>query len=191
MTNNNIKNAIGTVCIWLPFLIIISGFLYPGQNIENWWQSLSASYYNQNSFMFIICFSALIVLLFVDRDIYSNIMAAFMTIILLFPCADGTLIITQEKVGLFSLSPSLSDKIHSIACLCAGVVVIIKNISLIKQTKRKLFVLLLSLILASMVVIIYENILHSAGDWSFHWTTVFTETVIFVCCGVMYKNIEL
>lgn len=190
MTSNNIKKAIGTVCIWLPFLIIISGFLYPGENIENWWQSLSASYYNQNSFMFIICFSALIVLLFVDKDLYSTIMAAFMTIILLFPCADGTLIITQEKVGLFGLRPSLSDKIHSIACLCSGVAVIIKNIMLIKQTKRKLFIVLLIFILAAITIIIYENILHSAGDWSFHWTTVFTETVIFVCCGIMYRNLE-
>lgn len=190
MTDNNIKKAIGTVCIWLPFLIIISGFLYPGENIENWWQSLSASYYNHNSFMFILCFSSLIVLLFVDKDKYSNVMAAFMTIILLFPCADGTLNITQEKVGLFNLSPSLSDKIHSIACLCSGIAVTIKNISLIKQTKRKLFILLLSLIIAAMAIIVYENILHSSGDWSFHWSTVFTETIIFVCCGIMYKNID-
>ena len=190
MTDNKIKSAIGTVCIWLPFLIIISGFLYPGQNIENWWQSLSASYYNQNSFMFIICFSALIVLLFVDKDHFSNIMAAFMIIILMFPCADGTLVITQEKVGLFGLSPSLSDKIHSIACLCSGIAITIKNILLIKQTKRKLFIILLLLILVSISIIFYENILHSTGDWSFHWTTVFTETIIFVCCGIMYKNID-
>lgn len=190
MTDNKIKSAIGTVCIWLPFLIIISGFLYPNKNIENWWQSLSASYYNQNSFMFIICFSALVVLLFVDKDHFSNIMAAFMTIILIFPCADGTLTIAQEKVGLFGLSPSLSDKIHSIACLCSGIAITIKNISLIKQTKRKLFIVLLLLILTAMSIIFYENILHSTGDWSFHWTTVFTETVIFVCCGIMYKNID-
>ena len=141
-------------------------------------------------FMFILCFSALIVLLFVDKDKYSNVMAAFMTIILLFPCADGTLNITQEKVGLFSLSPSLSDKIHSIACLCSGIAVIIKNISIIKQTKRKLFIILLLFILAAISIIFYENILHSSGDWSFHWSTVFTETVIFVCCGIMYKNID-
>lgn len=190
MTNNSIKNAIGTVCICLPFLIIISGLLYPGENINNWWQSLSASYYNQNSFMFIICFSALIVLLVVDRDAYSNIMAALMAIILIFPCADGTLLIAQEEVGVFGLKPSLSDKIHSLACLLSGVVVVIKNITLIKQTKRKLFMVLLALILASIATIAYENILHANGDWSFHWSTVFTETIIFVCCGIMYKNIE-
>lgn len=190
MTKSSIKNAIGTVCICLPFLITLSGLLYPGENIKNWWQSLSASYYNQNSFMFIICFSALIVLLFVDKDICSNIMAMFMAIILLFPCADGTLVITQDAVGVFGLSPSLSDKIHSLACLMAGVTVVIKDIMLIKQTKRKLFIVLLELMLASIAVIIYENILHSNGDWSFHWTTLFTETIIFISCGVMYKNIE-
>lgn len=190
MTNNSIKNTIGTLCICLPFLIIISGLLCPGENIENWWQSLSASYYNQNSFMFVICFSALIVLLSVDKDICSNIIAIFMTIILLFPCADGTLVITQETVGVFGLSPSLSNKIHSLACLMSGVVVVIKDIVLIKQTKRKLFIVLLTLMLASIAIIIYENILHSKGDWSFHWTTIFTETIIFISCGVMYKNIE-
>ena len=190
MTNNSIKNAIGTVCMCLPFLIVISGLLYPGENLNNWRQSLSASYYNQNSFMFIICFSALIVLLVVDRDIYSNIMSALMAIILIFPCADGTLIITQDEVGVFGLSPSLSDKIHSLACLLSGVVVVIKDIVLIKKTKRKLFMVLLALILASIAIIAYENVLHSNGDWSFHWSTLFTETIIFVCCGIMYKNIE-
>lgn len=190
MTKSSIKNAIGTVCMCLPFLIMISGFLYPGENIKNWWHSLSASYYNQNSFMFIICFSALIVLLFADKDVCSNLMGVFMAIILLFPCADGTLVITQDEVGVFGLSPSLSDKIHSLACLLSGVTVVIKNAMLIKQTKRKLFIVLLVLILTSIGIITYENILHSNGDWSFHWSTVFTETIIFVCCGVMYKSIE-
>ena len=190
MANNNIKHAIGTVCIWFPFLIILSGFLYPEDNITNWWQSLSASYYNQNSFMFILCFFALIVLLFVDRDVFSTIMAALMTVILLFPCADATLTITQKEVGVFGLSPLLSDKIHSMACLGSGIAVIIKNILLIKQTKRKLFIVLLSLIIVSMSIILYENILHTQNDWSFHWTTIFTETALFVCCGIMYRNID-
>ena len=113
MTNNSIKNAIGTVCICLPFLIMISGLLYPGENINNWWQSLSASYYNQNSFMFIICFSALIVLLVVDRDIHSNIMAALMAIILVFPCADGTLLITQEEVGILKQGKEAFEKYYN------------------------------------------------------------------------------
>lgn len=190
MTKSSIKNAIGTVCICLPFLITISGLLYPGENIKNWWQSLSASYYNHNSFMFIICFSALIVLLFADKDVCSNIMGVLMAIILLFPCADGTLIITQDEVGVFGLSPSLSDKIHSLACSLSGVTVVIKDIVLIKQTKRKLFIVLLVLMLASIAIIVYENILHTNGDWSFHWSTLFMETVIFISCGVMYKSIE-
>ncbi len=190
MTYAEIKRFTGIFAIATPFIIIITGLLNPSINNQNWWHSLSASYYNSfSATAFISSFFILSFLLSLNKEKLSKIASLLLILIIVFPCTDGTIPISKSYVGLFKLSPSFSGKIHSIIALSLLIVMLIILVhTLILYKNKKLYSMLLLLIISMTILIIIENILHSNGNWSLHWTTIFSETILFICFGTCFYS---
>lgn len=185
MNNTTIKKTTGLVAIFTPLIIILAGFISPFKNNENWWHSLSASYYNQSTVgAFICCFIVLSLLLIFNKEILSKIVGVLLTLVLVFPCMDKTIPVLKDCTGLLKIPSNISDNIHSIISLLALIFMISEVIYfLCKYQNKTIYIVSLILVLIATVIIVIENIYHNNGDWSLHWTTIFTESTLFISFG--------
>lgn len=116
------KKVIGIMVILLPIVPILFGFI--GQsNPVDWYTSISATYYTNScglmSGILAICSFFFFTYPGYDKrdKIVNKLSALFLLMILIFPCGDARLCLTQP-VGLFQLQPSISGAIHNTSAIC-------------------------------------------------------------------------
>lgn len=188
MNDVTLKKATGIVATFTPFGILFAGLFSSCRNNLNWWHSLSASYYNIPTMaVFTSCFFLLAVLLILNKGILTKIVGILLFLIVIFPCADKTIPITQKYIGVLHLDLELSNTIHSLASFGALVCMAIEIIYfLYAYENKKVYLISILCIALATALIVIENICHNQGNWSLHWTTIITETTLFVSFGHSY-----
>ena len=115
------KRILGILCILLVPLSVGFGFLGRETNLPGWYLSISATYYANSKIFMIGLLSAISVFLFSYqcydwKDRLVTVIEAIASLgIIVFPCLTPGI---PERVGLFSLSNSVSNVFHCLfACI--------------------------------------------------------------------------
>ena len=193
MKEDSIKKVTGLMAILLPFVVVFAGLMSPYNN-RNWWHSLSASYYNDSTAtIFYLWLFIISILLLLNKGLIAKLQGISLWGILLFPAADPTIPIEGSTTGVFNLNLSTSDIIHSVSCFVLLALIYAQIILFMKSSNlKRVYKLLLSLITFSTIAIITENGLHAINYWDAHWTTIITESLLFIAVGYGYyiKGVE-
>lgn len=116
-----IRNVCGLLGIILPWLALFSAGIQDTHPSDQWWWSISATYYQSPALVGVLTPASIVLLAYVGYDKLDNWITSLSGIfglgIVLFPChvnwlADG------ECVGFFQLPIATSNILHS---LCAAI----------------------------------------------------------------------
>ena len=158
MKEDSIKKVTGLLAILLPFVVVLAGLLSPYNN-QNWWHSLSASYYNDSTAaIFYLSLFLISILLFLNKGIVAKIQGLCIWGILLFPAADPTIPIEGDTTGIFNLNLPVSDLVHSISCFLLLIFIYVQMVLFMKSSNfKRVYKILLALITFSTITILTEN----------------------------------
>lgn len=118
-----IRQALGVMGCVLPLIVLGIGCFFGRANPQNWWYSISATFYTNAGTVFtgiMICVGIVLIVYpgYSWTDYVANIGAGVMAIcVALFPCNAGFLE-PSYYVGTFGLHPELSNIPH---CASAGI----------------------------------------------------------------------
>lgn len=186
LVNRYILNIIlFTLISFLTPSLLLVGLL--GNNPTNWWQSISAAYYCNTKQLYIVFMGSIAMfLLFFDNIIY-NLSGLTIIGILLFPTYEEPLNISKSSlVGIFKLPIEVSGTIHIIFNFILLLFIIALVIKTVKDSKNYKLLLLALPIFCSVLLILIETCLHTQGNWSFHWSTIISEWMLFQTAGLIF-----
>ena len=172
--------------IIFPFMMLLFGW-FLGNNInENWYESISATYYGETKGLFIF-YMFLLATLFSLIDIKNIIISLAFITIAIFPCGDANLFLPRN-VGVFKLPVEISDLIHNIANFILILSISIKSVY--RVIKEKILFQCLPCLIAVIIafgLIIAESIYHNTTNiWDFHWIVIFCEIILFDSTGILF-----
>lgn len=141
-----IRNLIGFLGMVLPWLALISTFIYGKFNnlpSEFWYNySISGTYYVSPVLAGILTAASIVLICYKGYDwrdeLITTISGIFGLVIVLFPCAS---ILESGRVGLFQLDMNISNIIHNIAAAIFFILLAINSLFLFtlgdSNTKQK------------------------------------------------------
>ena len=175
--------------IILSFLtpVTLVGGLFGKYNPPNWWHSISAAYYCNTKYLFIFLMSVISILLICEKDFIYTIAGVSTAGLLFFPTYEKTLGISESlKVGILKMPLVDSGTVHIIFNTALLVCTLVLLIDYIIKSKAYLSLLLFLPIIVSMTLVIIETKLHNGGNWSFHWSTIISEGILFQTSGLIF-----
>jgi hypothetical protein len=182
-----IRNLCGFLGMILPWVALLSGFLVKlsGNNITNdWWYSISATYYISPALAAILVSASLVLMTYdgyskID-DLITTFSGVFGLLIVLFPCNCSyvSAFIESKKVGFFQLPVNITNTVHCASACVFFVLLGINDIFLFTKTddllsmsdnkkkRNKIYVFCGIGMFIGMIVMLLANIFNFPGYWT-------------------------
>lgn len=192
------RKVIGGIILSIPYIVILVGLIgsHFGNNPDNWWHSISATYYtNANAVM--VSLIAIASFFFCTYPGYSKIdrilniiTGVCLFLVLLFPCGDSNLTL-PDRVGLLQLTPNVSQWMHMPSANIAFLAFAINIRILFTKTsgemtnKKKIRNIIYKI---CSYVIILCGIPFALGNSYIcpHWFILMSEAIALTMCGIAW-----
>lgn len=134
-----IRNLCGILGVLLPWLALFSANLIDPHPGEEWWWSISATYYQTPALAAILTPASLVMLVYIGYDVWDKIVTTFAGIsglgIVLFPCSVEWLD-PSTPVGFFQLPMQVSHTLHCTFAILFFLMLAINSCFLFTQTGK-------------------------------------------------------
>jgi len=136
-----VRNVCGLLGVILPWIALFSASLSQPHPSDQWWWSISATYYQTPALVGILTPAALVLLLYIGYDTIDSIVTGlsgfFGLCVVLFPCKVAW-IPAGAEVGFFQLPMEVSNVIHNVSACLFFILLALNSLFLFTRTNGEM-----------------------------------------------------